>query len=44
MRLPDSAHASQPWRISELARDFRLEDVWRLPSRTTPTSSRDSPA
>lgn len=32
MRLPDSAHASQPWRIHELTRDFRLEDVWRLQS------------
>jgi hypothetical protein len=28
MRLPDSAHTSQPWRIHELTRDFRLEDVW----------------
>ncbi len=31
MRLPDSAHTSQPWRIGELVRDFRLEDVWALP-------------
>src|SRR3981081_261702 len=31
MRLPNSAHTSQPWRIHELARDFRLEDVWALP-------------
>ena len=30
-RLPDSAHTSQPWRIHEIAPDFRLEDVWRLP-------------
>jgi Protein of unknown function (DUF2867) len=28
MRLPDTAHASRPWRIHELTRDFRLEDVW----------------
>lgn len=28
MRLPDSAHTSQPWLIHELTRDFRLEDVW----------------
>lgn len=30
MRLPNSAHTSQPWRIHELTRDFRLEDVWGL--------------
>jgi hypothetical protein len=32
MRLPDSAHYSRPWRIHELAPDFRLEDVWALPT------------
>jgi hypothetical protein len=34
-RLPDSAHTSRPWRIHELTRDFRLEDVWgmRAPGR-----------
>ena len=32
MRLPKSAHTSQPWRIHELTRDFRLEDVWALPA------------
>jgi hypothetical protein len=32
MRLPTSAHASRPWRIHELTRDFRLEDVWALPT------------
>ena len=31
MRLPDSAHTSRPWRIHEIAPDFRLEDVWELP-------------
>jgi hypothetical protein len=31
MRLPDSAHTSRPWRIHELTRDFRVEDVWELP-------------
>ena len=30
MRLPDSAHTSQRWRIHELAWDFDLEDVWAL--------------
>jgi hypothetical protein len=29
-RLPDVAHTSRPWRIHELTRDFRLEDVWEL--------------
>jgi len=32
MRLSESAHTSQPWRIHELAPDFRLEDVWALPT------------
>jgi hypothetical protein len=31
-RLPHSAHTSRPWRIHELAPDFRLEDVWGLPT------------
>ena len=30
MRLPDTAHTSQPWRIHQLTSDFRLEDVWAL--------------
>ena len=32
MRVPNSAHSSRPWRIHELTRDFRLEDVWALPT------------
>src|SRR5438132_4794352 len=32
MRLPKEAHTSRPWRIHELTRDFRLEDVWALPT------------
>ncbi len=32
MRLPRAAHTSQPWRIHELTRDFRVEDVWALPT------------
>ncbi|MGN6814945.1 MAG: DUF2867 domain-containing protein [Solirubrobacterales bacterium] len=40
MRLPESAHTSQPWRIHELTRDFRLEDVWALP---TPGGPEDFP-
>ncbi|HET7425480.1 MAG TPA: DUF2867 domain-containing protein [Gemmatimonadales bacterium] len=31
-RLPDTAHTSQRWRIHEIALDFRLEDVWALPT------------
>ena len=32
MRLPNAAHTSWPWRIHELTPDFRLEDVWALPT------------
>jgi hypothetical protein len=32
MRLPSTAHTTRPWRIHELTRDFRLEDVWALPT------------
>jgi hypothetical protein len=31
-RLPNTEHTSRPWRIHEIAPDFRLEDVWGLPS------------
>jgi hypothetical protein len=31
-RLPNTAHTSQPWRIHELTYDFRIEDVWALPT------------
>jgi hypothetical protein len=31
-QLPDTAHYSRPWRIHELTREFRLEDVWALPT------------
>ncbi|HEY2637643.1 MAG TPA: DUF2867 domain-containing protein, partial [Solirubrobacteraceae bacterium] len=40
MRLPATAHTSRPWRIHELAPDFRLEDVWALP---TPGGADDFP-
>ena len=39
-RLPDTAHTSHPWRIHELTRDFRLEDVWSL---RTPGGPEDFP-
>ena len=32
MRLPNTAHTSRPWRIHELTHEFRLEDVWALPT------------
>ena len=32
MRLPESAHTSRDWRIHAIAQDFRLEDVWGLPT------------
>ncbi len=31
MRLPRSAHDDQGWRITEIAPDFEVEDVWALP-------------
>jgi hypothetical protein len=40
MRLPSTAHTSRPWRIHELTHDFRLEDVWALP---TPGGAEDFP-
>jgi hypothetical protein len=40
VRLPDSAHTGRPWRIHDLTRDFRLEDVWALP---TPGGADDFP-
>jgi hypothetical protein len=33
MRLPNAAHEARPWRIREIASDFRLEDVWALPAQ-----------
>lgn len=32
MPLPDDAHLSRPWQIHEIVPDFRLEDVWALPT------------
>ena len=32
MRLAATAHTSRPWRIHDLVGDFRLEDVWALPT------------
>jgi hypothetical protein len=40
MRLPNTAHTSRPWRIHQIARDFRLEDVWEL---ATPGGPNDFP-
>jgi hypothetical protein len=40
MKLPNTAHTSPPWRIHELTRDFRLEDVWAL---ATPGGPDDFP-
>jgi Protein of unknown function (DUF2867) len=40
MRLPNTAHTSRPWRLHELTPDFRLEDVWALP---TPGGPADFP-
>jgi hypothetical protein len=32
MRLPSAAHTSHPWRIHEITGDFKVEDVWDLPT------------
>lgn len=40
MRLPDSEFIARPWRIHAIAPDFRLEDVWALP---TPGTAEDFP-
>lgn len=32
MKLPSTEHAARPWRIHDIAPDFRLEDVWALPT------------
>jgi hypothetical protein len=34
--LPRSAHTDRLWRIHEIAPDFRLEDVWALPTPSGP--------
>lgn len=36
VKLPNTAHTSRPWRIHELTRDFRLEDVWAVPTSGGP--------
>jgi predicted DCC family thiol-disulfide oxidoreductase YuxK len=36
IRLPNTAHTSRPWRIHELTHDFRVEDVWALPTTGGP--------
>jgi hypothetical protein len=30
-RIPNAEHEARPWRISEIAPDFDLEDAWALP-------------
>jgi hypothetical protein len=40
MRLPDTEHTTRPWKIADIAPDFRLEDVWALP---TPGTAEDFP-
>ncbi len=39
-RLPITEHTRQPWRIHEIANDFRVLDVWTLP---TPGGADDFP-
>jgi len=35
VKAPNSEHTSRPWRIHEITRDFRLEDVWTSPLSAT---------
>ncbi|MFF2396700.1 DUF2867 domain-containing protein [Nocardia sp. NPDC058114] len=42
MRLPESAHTDQPWRIHEIAPDFDVEDIWQF--RTPGAGPDDFPA
>jgi hypothetical protein len=32
LQLPETEHRSQAWRIHEITGDFRVEDVWALPT------------
>ena len=32
MQIASSEHTSRPWRIHEIVPDFRVEDVWALPT------------
>jgi hypothetical protein len=41
VRVPNAAHLAGPWLINDLAPDFRLMDVWELP---TPGGADDFPA
>jgi hypothetical protein len=41
-RLPDTEHTGRPWRIHEIAPDFRVEDVWAY--RTPGAGPDDFPA
>lgn len=38
MRLPNTAHTAQPWRIHEFVPDFGVGDVWGLPMPAGPDS------
>jgi hypothetical protein len=42
MKLPINAHTELPWRIHEIAHDFRVEDVWAF--RTPGAGPEDFPA
>ncbi|MEU1312431.1 DUF2867 domain-containing protein [Streptomyces cinnamoneus] len=42
MKLPKTAHTGRPWRIHEIAPDFRVEDVWAF--RTPGAGPDDFPA
>lgn len=41
MRIATSEHITRPWRIHEIAVDFRVEDVWALDTRGGPDEFTD---
>jgi hypothetical protein len=35
-RLPNDVFSARPWRVHQITRDFRVEDVWELPGEGRP--------
>src|SRR5271169_1095906 len=40
MRVPNAEHEAHPWVIAQVAPDFKLLDVWRLPAQGGPDEFR----
>lgn len=41
MKVDVDVHRSHPWRVHELARDFKLLDVWQYPISADPAQGED---